>query len=123
MRLQVAERGLSFIQSFSGILEAREREGQVPPQFGAAWAFAAALSLASTLSTLQARRVELRRAEQGRGPGGRRCVCAWDPLIVLKLKAQRRRMACTVLTVQLPALLLCRTGPHQSLSGIHPRAP
>lgn len=65
--LQLGERGLNFIRVFMSILQRKESEGQVPPQFSAAWAFASAASLAGTLSTLHAQRSEHRRqSEQGR---------------------------------------------------------
>ena len=68
----MAERGLGFIQLFGSLLDQKERDGQVPPLFSTAWAFAAALSLASCLTSVQAQRAEHRRSEQGRGGSGMR---------------------------------------------------
>ncbi|GAB4816227.1 hypothetical protein N2152v2_003273 [Parachlorella kessleri] len=68
--VEVAERGLGFIQLFGSLLDQKERDGQVPPLFSTAWAFAAALSLASSLTSMQAQRAEHRRSDQGRGGSG-----------------------------------------------------
>lgn len=46
--MQVAERGLHVINSFSGAMDAQIAGGHLPPKFREAWAFSACLSLAAT---------------------------------------------------------------------------
>ena len=44
--LQVAERGLKFVQGFTRLLALRQANGQLPALFREAWAFSACMSLA-----------------------------------------------------------------------------
>jgi hypothetical protein len=62
----VLERGLAFVQQFSEVLSLKGASGEVPPLLRHAWTFAAAVSLAATVSRLQqAQRSEARRSDQG----------------------------------------------------------
>ena len=46
--LQVAERGLAFVRTFSELLAAQQADGRLPPLFREAWAHSACVSLAKT---------------------------------------------------------------------------
>lgn len=50
--MQVAERGLQFVQTFTDLLAEQHRAANLPALFREAWAFSACISLATTTSRL-----------------------------------------------------------------------
>ena len=66
--VQVAERGLAFVRSFSEILAGREAQGGVPPLFRECWAFSACVSLAKVTSRAYAAMHASRRTTDAHKP-------------------------------------------------------
>lgn len=96
MPMQVAERGLKFVQSFTELLAQQHQAANLPALFCEAWAFSACISLATTTSRLVGLPIELNSKPQGHpaSPGKtasayryavemppHRCMCA--PVVYL----------------------------------------